>query len=81
MEPLQKLFEKYVGKVLEFRRLNCRELVVTSELNGVTSLCILLEALATVENGVSKLARAGLLHSRTGLHVHVHVLYYALAFT
>ena len=79
MEPLQKLFDKYVGKVLEFRRMNCRELVVTSELNGVTSLCILLEALATVENGVSQLARASPLHSITGLcvyymyaHTHTH---------
>ena len=54
MEPLQKLFDKYVAKVLEFRRLNCRELVVTSELNSVTSLCTLLEALATLENGVSQ---------------------------
>ena len=53
VEPLQKLFDKYVAKVLEFRRLNCRELVVTSELNSVTSLCILLEALASVDNGVS----------------------------
>lgn len=54
MEPLQKLFDKYVAKVLEFRRLNCRELVATSELNAVTSLCTLLEVLATADNGVSQ---------------------------
>ena len=52
LEPLKALFEKYVTKVLEFRRKNCKELVPTSELNSVTSLCYLLEALATAENGV-----------------------------
>ncbi len=46
------LFDKYVSKVLEFRKKNCRELVPTGELNAVSSLCYLLEALATPENGV-----------------------------
>ena len=53
VEPLQKLFDKYVAKMFEFRRLNCKELVPTTVLNGVSSLCCLLDALATVENGVS----------------------------
>lgn len=52
VEPLQKFFEKYVTKVLDFRRTNCKELVATGELNAVTSLCYLLDALATSENGV-----------------------------
>ena len=52
VDPLKTLFEKYITKVLEFRRKNCKELVPTGELNAVTSLCYLLEALATVENGV-----------------------------
>ena len=51
-EILQKLFEKYVDKVLTFKRNNCTELVTTSELNSVASLCTLFDALATEENGV-----------------------------
>lgn len=53
VDSLKSLFDKYVSKVLEFKRLNCKELVPTGELNAVTSLCYLLEALATPENGVS----------------------------
>eukprot|EP00795_Rhopilema_esculentum_P016694 gene16694-8141_t len=53
-EILQKLFEKYVEKVLTFKRHNCSELVTTSELNAVSSLCMLFDSLATEENGVSK---------------------------
>ena len=52
VEPLQQLFEKYVAKAFEFRHKNCKELVPTSELNGVTSLCYLFDALATPKNGV-----------------------------
>ena len=57
VEPLQKFFEKYVTKVLDFRRMNCKELVPTGELNAVTSLCYLLDALATSENGVCQANR------------------------
>ena len=53
MEHLQRLFEKFVPKVLDFRRHHCKELVPTSELNSVASLCVLFDALATEENGVS----------------------------
>jgi len=53
VEPLLKLFEKYVNKSLEFRRTKCRELVPTSHLNAVVSLCMLLDTFATAENGVS----------------------------
>ena len=52
VEPLQRLFDKYVAKSLDFRRKNCKELVPTGELNAVTSLCYLLDSLATPENGV-----------------------------
>lgn len=52
VESLKSLFDKYVSKVLEFRRRYCRELVPTGELNAVTSLCYLLDALLTPENGV-----------------------------
>ena len=51
-ELLRRMFDKYVAKVLEFRCRKCRELVPTGELNSVTSLCYLLDALATPENGV-----------------------------
>ena len=54
VEVLKRLFDKYVGKVLEFRRKNCRELVPTSHLNAASSLCYLLDALATPENGVRR---------------------------
>ena len=53
MEPLQKLFDRFVEKVLEFRRLHCVELIATTPLNAVVSLCQLFDALATPENGVS----------------------------
>ena len=53
VEPTQKLFDKYVAKMLEFRRQHCFELVSTSDLNGVTSLCELLDILATPTNGVN----------------------------
>jgi len=52
VEHLQRLFEKFVPKVLEFKRRNCKEPIPTSELNSVSSLCILFEALATEANGV-----------------------------
>lgn len=53
VEHLQRLFEKFVPKVLDFRSHHCKELIPTSELNSVASLCILFDALATEENGVS----------------------------
>lgn len=53
MEHLQRLFEKFVPKVLDFRSHHCKELIPTSELNSVVSLCVLFDALATEENGVS----------------------------
>lgn len=52
VEPLQELFDKFVTRVLEFKRKNCKELVPTTPLNSVTSLCYLLGALATPDNGV-----------------------------
>ena len=53
VEILQKLFDKFVAKVLEFRRRSCKELIPTSQLNAVISLCKLYDTLATPENGVS----------------------------
>lgn len=51
-EHLLRMFDKYVQKVLDFKRMNCTELVTTSELNCIESLCVLLNALLTNENGV-----------------------------
>ncbi|KAL0267127.1 UNVERIFIED_CONTAM: hypothetical protein PYX00_009482 [Menopon gallinae] len=44
-------FERFVQKVLDFKRLNCKELVKTSELNCVSSLCRLLDCFISKENG------------------------------
>ena len=54
VEMLRRMFDKYVAKVLEFRQKSCRELVPTSHLNAVSSLCYLLDALLNQENGVYK---------------------------
>ena len=50
---IQHLFDKYLVKIQDFKRHNCKELVPISELNGVASFCNLYSALATEENGVS----------------------------
>ena len=63
MEHLEKLFDRFVEKVLEFRRLNCKEIVLTTHLNAVMSLCYLFNAFATPDNGVSHLK---------GLYVHMY---------
>ena len=52
VEELRRMFEKYLVKVLEFKKKNCVELVTVAELNGVISLTKLFDALATVKNGV-----------------------------
>lgn len=50
----KELFNKYVVKSLDYKRLNCREPVPITDFNAVTSLTTLYDALATKENGVSK---------------------------
>ncbi|XP_034502705.1 dynein heavy chain 2, axonemal isoform X3 [Ailuropoda melanoleuca] len=52
-EPLQRMFEKFVNKMLAFRKDCCNELVPLPEYSGVISLCKLYSALATPENGVN----------------------------
>ncbi|XP_018428368.1 PREDICTED: dynein heavy chain 2, axonemal [Nanorana parkeri] len=52
-ESLQRMFDKYVGKMLEYKHQNCKELVPQEEACGVISLCKLYESLATLENGVN----------------------------
>ncbi|XP_040202767.1 dynein heavy chain 2, axonemal [Rana temporaria] len=52
-ESLQRMFDKYVGKILEYKHQNCKDLVPQEETSGVISLCKLYESLATPENGVN----------------------------
>lgn len=43
--------EKHLDKILEFKRLNCPEIIPSNELNLVMSFCKLWDSLATPENG------------------------------
>ena len=52
---MNELFEKFVDKILQFKRLHCEETIPVPELNAVQSLCKLLEVLATSKNGVELL--------------------------
>lgn len=52
---LRKLFDKFVSKMLAFIQTQCVELVPTTALNRVQSLCRLLSVLLTPENGINLL--------------------------
>uniref|UniRef100_A0A8C5V6J6 Dynein axonemal heavy chain 2 n=1 Tax=Microcebus murinus TaxID=30608 RepID=A0A8C5V6J6_MICMU len=52
-ETLQRMFEKFINKILTFKKDNCSELVPLPEYSGIISLCKLYSALATPENGVN----------------------------
>ncbi|XP_034845406.1 dynein heavy chain 2, axonemal [Mirounga leonina] len=52
-EPLQRMFEKFINKMLAFKKDYCNELVPVPEYSGIISLCKLYSALATPENGVN----------------------------
>ncbi|XP_006151956.1 dynein heavy chain 2, axonemal [Tupaia chinensis] len=52
-EPLQRMFEKLINKILTFKKDNCNELVPLPEYSGIMSLCKLYSALATPENGLN----------------------------
>jgi dynein heavy chain len=49
---LSALFAKHIQHVLDFRARECKELVPTTTLNAVVSLCKIFDALATKENGL-----------------------------
>ena len=49
---LQDLLAKYLDAFLEFKRLNCEELVPINEVNGIQSMTRLFDTFATPENGV-----------------------------
>ena len=56
VDELRRMFEKYIGKIHEFKKSNgCKELVPIAELNGIISLCKLFDCLATPANGVRSL--------------------------
>jgi dynein heavy chain len=46
------MFEKFINKILVFKKENCNELVILPEYSGIISLCKLYSVLATPENGV-----------------------------
>ncbi|XP_039087571.1 dynein heavy chain 2, axonemal [Hyaena hyaena] len=52
-EPLQRMFEKFINKMLTFKKDYCNELVTVPEYSGIISLCKLYSVLATPENGVN----------------------------
>lgn len=49
---LKELFDRFMDKVLEFKRLNCDEPVPTNELNLIQSFTRLMDVLATKQNGI-----------------------------
>ncbi|XP_071050357.1 dynein axonemal heavy chain 2 isoform X2 [Onthophagus taurus] len=51
-DVMQKYFNTYLQIMLDFKRLQCIETVVTTELSIVQALCRLLEIFATRENGI-----------------------------
>lgn len=54
VEHLKQMFDKFIEKVINFKKANCKELVTITELNGVMSLCRLYDAMATADNGVRR---------------------------
>lgn len=49
---LVELFDRFMDKVLNFKRLNCVEPVPTNELNLIQSFTRLMDVLATKQNGI-----------------------------
>ncbi len=52
-EALGKLVDRYMEGALEFKRLNCRELVPTDRLSCVRTFTRLMDAVTTAENGLT----------------------------
>lgn len=53
------MFEKFINKMLTFKKDYCNELVTVPEYSGIISLCKLYSVLATPENGVSRAGAGG----------------------
>lgn len=54
VEELKKMFDKYLVKILTFKKYYCQDLISIAPMNGVRSLCKLFDALATPENGIDQ---------------------------
>ncbi|XP_077169770.1 dynein axonemal heavy chain 2 isoform X1 [Paroedura picta] len=52
-ETLQRMFDKFINKILTFKKETCQELVPISEYSGIVALCKLFASLATPENGLN----------------------------
>ncbi|KAF7269690.1 hypothetical protein GWI33_017275 [Rhynchophorus ferrugineus] len=52
-EKIWHMFNTYLNLLLEFKRLNCPEIVECCEINLVSSFCKMLDIFATKENGVN----------------------------
>ncbi|XP_069805044.1 dynein axonemal heavy chain 2 isoform X1 [Dendropsophus ebraccatus] len=52
-EALQRMFDKYIERILDYKKTNCKDLVPQEETSGVISLCKLYDSLATPDNGVN----------------------------
>ncbi|XP_071455007.1 dynein axonemal heavy chain 2 [Hetaerina americana] len=53
VEEMQRLMDRYMAHILEFKRLNCEEVVPTTDISIVTSMCNFLDCFSTKENGLS----------------------------
>jgi dynein heavy chain len=51
-DELKNLINKYIKPILNFKKLNCKELVPIAELNGIKSMCNLFDSFGTKENGI-----------------------------
>ncbi|KAH0626110.1 hypothetical protein JD844_000881 [Phrynosoma platyrhinos] len=52
-ETLQRMFDKFTNKILNFKKENCQELVPISEYSGIVALCKLFSSLASSEEGLN----------------------------
>ncbi|RYY37571.1 hypothetical protein EON62_01045, partial [archaeon] len=54
VELFNNLFNKYVPRLLKFKRRECRELVPMGDFSAVVSMCNLMSSLLTADNGLGK---------------------------
>ena len=52
VDTIKRLTDKYIERILNFRKHSCEELVSVPELSAVRSFCNLFDSVATLENGV-----------------------------
>ncbi|XP_030749874.1 dynein heavy chain 2, axonemal [Sitophilus oryzae] len=54
-EKVWQMFDSYMNLLLDFKRMNCSEIVECCEINLVSSFCKMLDIFATKENGINPL--------------------------